>query len=92
MRKVDTEEGYGGDMDLSQPHDTPGALHDHQPFMQVCLYPVEIVQEVLFREARGKFPFTVVFYLFGIQTTPGIANRPTLQVMQPESNAFIKES
>ena len=51
-----------------------------------------IVQEVLFRQARGKFPFTVLFYLLGIQMPAGITYRSALQVMKPEPNAFIEES
>jgi hypothetical protein len=51
-----------------------------------------IIQEILFRQARGKLPFTVLFYLLGIQMTPGITYRSPLQVMKPEPNAFIEES
>jgi len=53
---------------------------------------MEIVQEVLFRQARGEFPFSVLFYLFGIETSAGIAYRSPLQVMKPEPNALREES
>jgi hypothetical protein len=51
-----------------------------------------IEQEVFFRQAWWKLPFTILFYLGGIQTSAGITYRSPHKVMKPEANASIEES
>jgi hypothetical protein len=90
--EMNPEQRHGRNADLGQAHDAPGALHHRQPLRQARSDAVKAIEDLAFRQARGKFPLPIVPRLCGIEPAAGLAEGPALGIMEADGEASLEES
>jgi hypothetical protein len=64
---VNSQKGDRRDIQLSKAHYAPGAFHNNDSLWISGSYSVEVVQDLIFWQARWELPFAVLFGENGIQ-------------------------
>ncbi len=89
---MNSEQCDSPNADLVQAHDSPWTLHHDQSLMQTRNDVVKAVQDLAFRQARGKLPLPILPDLCRIKPATGIADRVAFWVVEPDCDAAFEES
>ncbi len=89
--EMSAKECDGGDGDLVEPHDPPWALDKDESLRIVCSDPVKVVEQPIFGEPWGKFPFAVAPDIAELEMSSGVPHGTTLGIMEPDPDGSLEK-